>query len=697
MTATTASFPPLREDLRLHEAAPEKDGSPTWSIQDPVTNRFFRIGWLEFECLLRWPNDPAYIADDIAGSTPLAADKHQVEDFARFLECHHLLRPTPEAINRLAAEARQPGWMHWRWWLHHYLFIRIPLIRPDRWLATVMPVTRPLFSPSALALIVLASLLGIILVARQWDSFTHSVLESLTPAGITGFLLALAISKTFHELGHALVATRFGVRVSHMGVALVVLWPMLYTDTSESWKLRSSRQRLAVSAAGITVEMALAGLSTLAWALTDDGPLRQAMLYLATTGWTLSLALNASPFMRFDGYFILSDVLDFPNLHERSGVLARTWLRRVLLGWTDPGPEQLPTRLRHALIAFALATWAYRLVVFLGIAVAVYLFFFKALGIFLFGVELVWFILRPIWQEFSVWHSRQGEIKRSRLRLIKLIGLGGLLLACFPGSFDIRAPAIAHPERQQTVFAPFPSRIVKLTPATEVTAGTTLAQFDAPDLQARDLRTSAGIHALNQRLSGLAAEDSGIDQRQANRERLREQLAEAQATKEEGERLQVTAEFNGAWLDVDPTLRPGTWVGTRNQIGILIDPNRWIVDAYVEQRQVGRISIGAKASFRQERHWSSIGATVIDIDSTRSSKLSHPMLDARHGGSIATQSGERQSTPVEALYRVRLALEVPLLDHHETRGRISIEATRQSLLWETAKRTAALVIRESGF
>ena len=100
-----------------------------------------------------------------------------------------------------------------------------------------------------------------------------------------------------------------------MGIAFVVLWPMLYTDTGESWKLRSSRQRLAIASAGILCELSLAGLSTLGWALSDPGPLRNALLYLATTSWVLSLALNASPFMRFDGYFILSDLLDFPNLH----------------------------------------------------------------------------------------------------------------------------------------------------------------------------------------------------------------------------------------------------------------------------------------------------------------------------------------------------------------------------------------------
>ena len=271
MTAAAAPLPPLRQDLRLHKAAPDQDGSPAWSIQDPVTNRFFRIGWLEFECLLRWPGNPAQIADDIATTTPLSVETEQVEAFARFLEQHRLVRPTAEGVARLAAAANAPGWKHWRWWLHHYLFIRVPLIRPERWLAAALPWVRPILSPFGIGLMIIASFLGLFLVARQWDQFTHGLMDILTMAGISGFMFALVISKTCHELGHALVATHFRVRVSHMGIALVVLWPMFYTDTSESWKLRSSRQRLAVSTAGIAVEMALAGLATLAWALLDDG------------------------------------------------------------------------------------------------------------------------------------------------------------------------------------------------------------------------------------------------------------------------------------------------------------------------------------------------------------------------------------------------------------------------------------------
>ena len=692
-----ATLPPLREDLRLHEAAAGKDGAPAWSIQDPVTNRFFRIGWLEFECLLRWPGDPEQIARDIAATTPLAADKALVEDFARFLVQHHLVRPSPEGVDKLAAQASAPGWRHWRWWLHHYLFVRIPLVRPDRWLARLLPFVRPLCSAPGLAAIALASLLGIVLVARQWDAFTHGVMDILTPSGILGFMLALVISKTFHELGHAFVSTHHGVRVAHMGVAFVVLWPMLYTDTSESWRLRSPRQRLAISSAGVAVEMALAGLSTLAWALLSDGPLRQAMLYLATTGWVLSLALNASPFMRFDGYFIVSDLLDFPNLHERSGAVARAWLRRTLLGLNEPDPEPVTPRQRRALVGFALFTWLYRLVVFLGIAVAVYLMFFKVLGIFLFAVEVVWFIVRPFWSEIAVWRKRWGEVLPGRKFLLWAVLLAALGIATVPWALDVEAPAVAHPERQQAIYGPFAARVTALHPAGAVVAGSPLVQFEAPDLQARETRTEASVRALRQHLTGLVADERGREQQPVSTERLREQLAEAQSIVEETGRLQIAADFDGHWVDLDPTVHPGTWVGTRNQLGVLIDPSRWVIEAYVEQRQVDRIQVGASARFRPHRQWSSVDAQVIGIDPARSQKLAHALLDARHGGPIATQPGERQAVPVESLYRVRLSLAEPLPALREMRGSVSIQAQRQSPAAQFLKATAAVLVRESGF
>lgn len=688
---------PLRQDLRLHPSGPGSDGSPAWAIQDPVSNRFYRIGWLEYECLLRWPGDPGQIAADIAASTPIAVDADQVEDFVRFLDQHQLLLPSDQGRERMVRQAREPGWRHWRWWLHHYLFIRIPLIRPQRMLARLTPWLEPLFSPLALALLVAATLLGLFLVARQWEAFTHSVLDILTPSGILGFMLALIVSKTLHELGHAVVATRLGVRVAHMGVAFLVMWPMLYTDTGESWRLRSHRQRLAISVAGVSVELALAGLATLAWALLDDGPLRQAALYLATTGWVLSLALNASPFMRFDGYFILSDILDFPNLHERSGAQARVWLRRHLLGLSDPWPEPLSARQRRALVVFAFVTWIYRLVIFLGIAWAVYTFFFKALGIVLMVVEIAWFVVRPAWSELAVWKKRWPEIAGTRRAQVgAALTLVGLLLL-IPWRFDVDTTGVAHAERQQFVFAPFPAMLDRLQPQGGIREGEALVSFLAPDLVAREAQALASADALERRLTGLLGADDGVASQMALGQRLNEQLAEIRGVKEEAGRLRITAEFDGEWRDVSPELRVGTWVGVRELLGVLVAPGSWVVDTYVEQREVERIEVGANASFLPQGRIGSLAAEVVSIETTRTQRLLHPMLDSRYGGCFTTHQEGREAAPSEALYRVRLRLLDAPERQHELRGAVRIEGKPRSLMWEGAQAGLGTLIRESGF
>ncbi len=166
---------------------------------------------------------------------------------AGFLEQNQLVYPSVKTVARLAARSNGNQWLQWKWWVHHYLFFRVPLVRPQRWLAVVEPYLRWLFAPLTAWVVAGLGALGLILAARQWDVFQQTLVESVSPEGLAGFLIALAFAKTAHELGHALTATRYGVRVAHMGVAFLVLWPMLYTDTGESWRLRSRYQRLAVA------------------------------------------------------------------------------------------------------------------------------------------------------------------------------------------------------------------------------------------------------------------------------------------------------------------------------------------------------------------------------------------------------------------------------------------------------------------
>lgn len=697
MNPANVPLAPLREDLRLAEAAAEADGSPAWVIEDPVINRFYRIGWLEFECLLRWGMPAAKVAERIAAETPLHPEPADVLAVAEFLSRHQLLRPGPEASDRLAAQAGTRRWTSWRWWLHHYLFFRIPLVRPQRLFAAVAPHLGLLFRPATLWAVLALSLLGLTLVFRQWDVFARSVVDSLSPAGLLGFAAALVVAKTLHELGHALVATHFGVRVAHMGIAFVVLWPMLYTDTGESWKLKSRYRRLAVSSAGIVTELGLAGLATLGWALSEPGALKTACLYLATTSWFLTLALNVSPFMRFDGYFILSDLLDFPNLHERSSALARTWLRRSLLGIDEPWPEDFPAARRRQLIAFALVTWVYRLIVFVGIALAVYHFFFKALGIFLFAVEIAWFVALPVWRELRVWWERRGQIPAGRRIVFAVLAAVALLLLAIPWKTEVRGHGMAHAARQQVVFSPFAAQIGQVRAPGPVAEGDLLAELDAPDVRLRSLRNLASLRALDTELTGLQAQEKGLDKTGATAGRLAEQEAELRSAAGELKRLALHAGFAGIWRDTDPQQQAGVWIGPRAPLGVLVDPRSWQVEAYVGQADIDRLKPGAPALFYPEGSIAAISGVVAEVDRTRASTIPEAALTTRYGGPIPLAPHSEQAIPADPRFRVRVALDSPPPAQRETRGVVVIDGERRSLLGQAATASFATLIRESGF
>ena len=690
-------LPPLREDLRILEAAPEADGAPAWVIEDPVVNRYYRIGWLEFECLLRWGTPAAAMAEAIARDTPLRAEPGQILALVDFLRQHQLLRPDLQGTDRLAARSGASSWRQWRWWLHHYLFFRIPLVRPQVFLARLSGWLKPVFQPAVLWVVLTLSGLGLSLVFRHWDVFRQAVVESISPEGLLGFAGALIIAKMLHEMGHALVATHFGVRVAHMGIAFVVMWPMLYTDTGESWKLQSRHQRLAVSSAGILVELGLAGLATLGWALTDPGWLNTACLYLATTSWTLTLALNLSPFMRFDGYFIFSDLLDFPNLHERSSALARTSMRKTLLQLNEPWPEEFPPEQRRFLVAFALMTWLYRLVIFFGIAVAVYLFFFKILGIFLFAVELAWFIALPVWRELKVWWARRAEVPGKRRRQLGLAGMAVLLLLAIPWKTQVSGVGLAHASRQTRVYAPYAAQVNSLRQIGAVDAGALLVQLDAPDIRAQGERSQARAQGLASQLTGLQAQERGVEQTAETAGRLGEQLAELQAAGEELGRLTLRAEYAGLWLDVDLQKQSGIWINPREALGILIDPLLWQVDAYVGQSDVERIAAGAEVIFYPEHRLQGLRGKVIDVDSAEAARISEPMLTTRHGGAIPLAAQAQELIPAEPHFRVRIALESAPESLRETRGKVVIEGHWRSPLGDLLTALIAVLVRESGF
>jgi putative peptide zinc metalloprotease protein len=711
-SAKKITLPPLREELRLLPAAANRDGSPAWMVHDPINNRFFRVGWLDFEMLLRWAQgNPRAIAESVSEETTLSIDEGDVGSLLHFLEQHNLLQAnSAAAVDRLRRRSAQMKKNVYEWLLHNYLFFRVPLIRPQVWLAATMPFLNWLFKPVTGVALIALTVTGVFLATRQWETFVSTLVEHLSVSGFLGYAVALVFAKTLHEMGHAITATRYGVRVAHMGVAMLVMFPMLYTDTSESWKLTKPRQRLAIASAGIITELAIAGLATLAWSLTSDGALKNGLFFLATTSWVLTVLLNMSPFMRFDGYFIVSDLLDFPNLHERSGALARTWLRRTLLGFDEHYSERVPGNGNVFLIAFALGTWVYRLTLFFGIALLVYYFFFKVLGIFLMMVELVWFIARPVWTELRVWRSRKAEIKPNRKRIAWALLAVFLLLGLVPWQTSIHGTGWVHPEQQQIIYTPLAGKVISLPAASDavvtVKQGQVLFALESPDLRLGAQKATDQASARARELLGLSGLPNGEEQRAQLQMQQNKFLAEANVYQGEQLRLQVAAPFAGELRDLDPQLTTGVWVQPRQPLGVVIDPSSWTIEAYVPEVDVARIRVGDKVrAFMGLRSIQAFTGQVQEIDTARTTILPHALLDAKSGGPIVTLApnadDHRERVPKDAIYRVRITLDrAPFAKQANQQMMLaSVTISGESRAWlpSVFSRIAAVLVRESGF
>lgn len=698
-------LPPLRQDLSLHPGPAAEDGAPTWTLHDPAANRFYRLSWPAFEMLARWPlNDARAVVTAVNRDTTLHVDEHDLAALIEFLTQHHLVDARgPVDGARLLAAARGAKLSAAKWLLKNYLFLRIPLVRPAPWLDRLAPYVRWAFDRRFWIGIALTALLGLYLASRQWDAFLHTFAGYKTLGGLIAIGIALSFAKVLHELGHAFTAQHFGCRVPTMGVAFLVLWPVLYTDTNEAWKIQSKRPRLAIGAAGMLAELALAAVATLAWSFLPDGPLRAGAFLLATTTWLLTLALNVSPFMRFDGYFLLSDWLDMPNLHSRAFALGRWWLRRRLFGWDDPPPEAYSTRRRRFLIAFALGTWLYRLTLFLGIAFLVYHVFFKLLGIFLLMVELGWFIALPIWNEMRVWYARRGELGWNRATRRTAIVAALLLAFVFvPWRSDVRAPAVAGAADAQGLYAVAAARVVSapVPVGATVAAGQVLVELSSPDLAYRLAQAQSRARELRWQLDRQPLHDQLLQEGSALKERWAEAQTQAAGLAAQMRQLIVRAPFAGRVVEVDDALVPGAWVARREKLFYLIGAHGTEVDVFVGEADARRLRPDTAATFvatAPERP--RLTCRVGTIDRVNAATLDSLYVVSTYGGPIPVRRDRGGSlVPVETVFRVRLddcaSATAPT---HEWRGTAHLRGEWHSIAGRLLRRATTVLQRESGF
>ncbi|EMI16889.1 peptidase, M50 family, partial [Rhodopirellula maiorica SM1] len=261
--------------------------------------------------------------------------------------------------NRGRKEQRQK----WLQQLSSLLFIRFPGIDPEPFLRRTYPWVRPLLSPTAMAIAVFLCVSAAIAFVARWDTFAAEFPTIGVWLRLDSLLILAAViggTKILHELGHAFVCKHFGGECHQIGPMLLVFTPALYCDTSDSWMLPNRFERAAVGLAGILTEVVLAAIATWIWIFTAEGMVHSIAMNVMLVCGISTVVFNANPLLRYDGYYVLSDLCDTANLAERSRRLLFAHLNRILLGVDEIPYETLTVFGRFWMLMYAALAAVYR-------------------------------------------------------------------------------------------------------------------------------------------------------------------------------------------------------------------------------------------------------------------------------------------------------------------------------------------------
>jgi putative peptide zinc metalloprotease protein len=695
----------LREDLTLYPGPTASNGYPTWTIHDPARNQYFSIDWLTFEVISRMRlGSVETISNAVSSETTLEVDENMIESIIAFLDENELIQRHDAIENELIQQRREVREKTWfESLLHGYLFFRVPLLKPDRWLDRALPYFSFLLTSSFLKLSFVAFLVGLVGAYQQWEIFRGTLIDTFSFNGLLRYGVALISIKLIHELGHALLAKKHGCRVPTMGLAFLVMWPVAYTDVTESWKLNSHQKRLQIAAAGITTELVLGAWALLCWVIFPQNELRSLFFFAATTSIATTLAVNASPFMRFDGYFLLCDFLGMPNLHSRSFAYARWWFRKSFLSIDHEAPESLNQGRHRFMIGFAIVTMLYRLIVFTGIALVVYHYFFKALGLILFGVEIWFFILRPILSEIIFWKKYLHEnSKKEEVSPVYNWFFWIIIILFVPFDLTVNSQGILKAEKSFTLVTYQPSQVVKLPPplGAKIKEGDILMELSSLELEQQINLSKNKLLAINKALNTSGFNVDTLSQRNILKEQLKSAQENLNALEREKKRLKPIAPFTGEIVDVDPDLFLNEWLSKNTSVVSMIDPRYWVVDCYITEEDLKRIDVKNIGWFEPDAagvpHFK---LTVISIDRDASKTLNDGSLASTSGGEVMVRMQNDKPIPENAIYHLRLRV-----DHlHKKistgylRGDVVILAWPKSIMGEVIKKTLANLIREATF
>ncbi|MGZ0169451.1 MAG: hypothetical protein ACKVHE_07840 [Planctomycetales bacterium] len=573
-TAETRILPIRRRaDLSCHEQ--HIGGSRYWHVKDPISLRYYQLSPEEHSVLLML--DGTVSLQEVRRRfeiefAPQRLSLPQVQSFLAMLHSSGLvISDSPGQAQILVSRTRSERSQRLLKQFSNVLAIRFRGFDPHNFLNWLVPQTRFLFAPWCVTICVGLMLTAAVLAAVRADALLSRLPHFHEFFGATNLILlaaTLAVTKVLHELGHAVSCRHFGGECHEMGVMLLVLTPCLYCNVSDAWMMPSRWHRIVISAAGIYIELLLSAVCLFMWWFSVPGAFNSLCLNVVFVCSISTLLFNGNPLLRYDGYYILADLVEIPNLRQQAGALFRNWMSIWFLDTELANRRLLPQRRKAFLATWHVASWLYRLLVIWGIMwfvhqildpyglepLVIVMAALTVTGMFLSPLaSLVNLLTSPFW-------SRTVNWSRFRIRTLFVFGLviGGLMI---PFPFSVRTPAVIRPENARSVFVQQEGTLLWTVAAgTSVELDEKLATFQNRSLDRAIVKLEGEVALLEQRLENFANRsllDDSVDALiPTTQEQLQEKKDELQHRIADRERLILRAPIAGVVIPPAAISRP---------------------------------------------------------------------------------------------------------------------------------------------
>ncbi|QEG21315.1 site-2 protease family protein [Mariniblastus fucicola] len=501
----------VRADLVANRQCYE--GRDCWVVKDPIAMKYFRFEEEEYRLLQMIDGEAS--PDQIKRKfehdfSPQKINLQELFQLVGMLYRNSLLvSDAPEqgeSLRHRAAETEKAK----RWQsLTNILAIRFKGFDPDEFLTAINPYTAWFFTWPAFFGVLLLGFGALSLIVTNFESFQNKLPSFDNFFAASNWLLlaiVLGVTKVIHEFGHGLACKRFGGRCHEMGLMFLVLTPCLYANVSDSWVLKSKWQRAFIAAAGMYVELVIASIAVFVWWFSMPGLVHHLALNVIVVCSVSTLLFNANPLLRYDGYYILADVLEIPNLRQKSSAMLNRVSGKLFLGIESAEDPFAPSRRKWLFITYSILAVAYRWLITFSIFWFVYRvlepYGLKIIGQMLAVMAIYGLVGMPLvklYKFFSI-PGRTSMVKLARLAgTLVAVGLvlGGIMLIPIPryvyGSFYI------EPQNVQTVYVEEPGVLSRIyvQPNQHVEAGTPLVELESPDLKQQLAGLESAVHMAN--------------------------------------------------------------------------------------------------------------------------------------------------------------------------------------------------------